>query len=198
MAESTQHKLDRVRPPRVHLTYDVEVGDAIQLKELPFIVGILSDLSGSPEEALPFVKERKFTEIDRDNFNEVLASSKPRLALRVENKLTDEGSMLNAELKFSEIDDFDPVRVIKQIDPLRKLFEARQRLSDLIGKLDGNDSLENILQDVVKNTEDLQKLKSEAAPSTAGTSEDDAGLTSTAASGESAEEPVDEPPEPSE
>ncbi len=190
MAESTQHKLDRVRPPRVHLTYDVEVGDAIQLKELPFIVGILSDLSGSPEEALPFVKERKFTEIDRDNFNEVLASSKPRLALRVENKLTDEGSMLNAELKFSEIDDFNPVRVIKQIDPLRKLFEARQRLSDLIGKLDGNDSLENILQDVVKNTEDLQKLKSEST-----TSAESGDSEAEASSSPAGEEPVEEPPE---
>lgn len=190
MAESTQHKLDRVRPPRVHLTYDVEVGDAIQLKELPFIVGILSDLSGSPEEALPFVKERKFTEVDRDNFNEVLASSKPRLALRVENKLTNEGSMLNAELKFSEIDDFNPVRVIKQIDPLRKLFEARQRLSDLIGKLDGNDSLENILQDVVKNTEDLQKLKSESTAS-AESGGSEAGDSSSPAG----EGPAEEPPE---
>ncbi len=190
MAESTQHKLDRVRPPRVHLTYDVEVGDAIQLKELPFIVGILSDLSGSPEEPLPFVKERKFTEIDRDNFNEVLASSKPRLALRVDNKLTDDDTKLNAELTFSEIDDFNPVQVIKQIEPLRKLFEARQRLSDLIGKLDGNDTLENILQDVVKNTEDLQKLKSESAASAEAGEQ---GLD--ASGGASGAESMEEPPE---
>ncbi|MFH1480983.1 MAG: type VI secretion system contractile sheath small subunit [Pseudomonadota bacterium] len=159
MAESTQHKLDRIRPPRVQITYDVELGGAIQLKELPFVVGILSDLSGKPEEPLPKLKNRKFVEIDRDNFNDVLASIGPRLAFQADNKLTNDGSKLNLELKFNDMDDFNPVNILKQISPLRKLFEARQRLSDLMGKLDGNDDLDRLLQDIVKNTENLKEIK---------------------------------------
>jgi len=159
MAESTQHKLDRIRPPRVQITYDVELGGAIQLKELPFVVGILSDLSGKPEEPLPKLKNRKFVELDRDNFNDVLASIGPRLAFQADNKLTNDGSKLNLELKFNDMDDFNPVNILKQISPLRKLFEARQRLSDLMGKLDGNDDLDRLLQDIVKNTENLKEIK---------------------------------------
>ena len=159
MAESTQHKLDRIRPPRVQITYDVEIGGAIQMKELPFVVGILSDLSGKPEEPLPILKERKFVEIDRDNFNDVMASIGPRMAVPVDNRLTNDGSKLNVELKFNHIDDFNPVNVLKQVTPLRKLFEARQRLSDLLGKLDGNDDLDKLLQDIVQNTEGLQEIK---------------------------------------
>src|SRR5919112_3017687 len=104
--ESIQSKLGRVRPPRVHITYDVEVGDAIQLKELPFVVGVLADLSGKPDEPLPRLKDRKFVEIDRDNFNKVLAGMKPRLAFPVDNKLQNDGTKINVELKFSHIDDF--------------------------------------------------------------------------------------------
>jgi len=163
MAESTQHKLDRIRPPRVQITYDVEIGGAIQMKELPFVVGIMCDLSGKPEEPLPKLKERKFVEIDRDNFNDVLAASKPRLTFQVDNKLVDDGSKLNVELKFSHMDDFNPVNVLKQVEPLNKLFEARGRLSDLIGKLDGNDDLNNILQDMVANTESLKEIKAQTA-----------------------------------
>jgi type VI secretion system protein ImpB len=131
MPESTQKKLSRVRPPRVQITYDVEIGDAIQMKELPFVAGILADLSGKPEEALPKLKERKFVEIDRDNFNDVMASSAPRLAFRVDNKLADDDSKLSVELRFQNIDDFNPAEVVKQIEPLRKLFDARQKLMDL-------------------------------------------------------------------
>jgi type VI secretion system protein ImpB len=163
MAESTQHKLDRVRPPRVQITYDVEIGGAIQMKELPFVVGIMSDLSGKPEEPLPGLKERKFVEIDRDNFNDVLAASKPRLTFQADNKLVDDGSKLNVELKFNHMDDFNPVNILKQVEPLRKLFEARQRLSDLIGKLDGNDDLDKLLQDIVANTEGMQEIKAQTA-----------------------------------
>src|SRR5436309_8496079 len=105
--QSTQHKLDRVRPPRVQITYDVEIGDAIQMKELPFVAGILADLSGKPAEALPTLKDRKFVEIDRDNFNDVLAAAAPRLALRVPNRLAKDDSMLNVELQFKSMDDFD-------------------------------------------------------------------------------------------
>jgi len=150
--ESTQHKLDRVRPPRVHITYDVEVGDAIELKELPFVLGVLGDYSGKPDQPLPRVKDRKFIEIDRDNFNQVLAGMKPRLAYRVDNKLTDDGTKMNVELRFSSMDDFEPDQLVQQIEPLRKLVEARQRLSDLLSKMDGNDRLEALLSEVISNT----------------------------------------------
>jgi len=163
MAQSTQHKLDRVRPPRVQITYDVEIGGAITMKELPFVVGILSDLSGNPEEPLPKLKKRKFVEIDRDNFNEVLAASKPRLTFQADNKLVDDGSKFNVELKFSHMDDFNPVNVLKQVEPLSKLFEARGRLTDLIGKLDGNDDLDKLLQNIVANTESLKEIKAQTA-----------------------------------
>lgn len=163
MAESTQHKLDRIRPPRVQITYDVETGGAIQMKELPFVVGIMSDLSGNPEEPLPKLKERKFVEIDRDNFNDVLAATRPRLTFQVDNKLADDDTKFNVELKFNHMDDFNPVNILKQVEPLRRLFDARQRLSDLIGKLDGNDDLDKLLQDIVANTEGLQEIKAQTA-----------------------------------
>jgi type VI secretion system protein ImpB len=160
-SESTQHKLDRIRKPRVHITYDVEMGGAIELKELPFVVGVLADLSGNPAEALPRLRDRKFVEIDRDNFNKVLAGTKPRLAFQVDNELQGDGSKLNVELKFSSMDDFSPEQVARQVEPMRKLLEARSRLSDLLGKMDGNDRLEDLLQDVVQNTEALKKLGAE-------------------------------------
>ena len=161
MPDSTQHKLDRVRPPRVQITYDVEVGDASQKKELPFIVGVLSDLSGQPAQALPKVKDRKFVEIDRDNYNDVLASIGPRASFRVDNKLANDGSKINVELKFAHIDEFNPTNVVKQIEPLKKLLEARQRLVDLLGKLDGNDKLDELLQEVVANSDGLKELKAQ-------------------------------------
>jgi type VI secretion system protein ImpB len=139
----------------------VEIGDAIEMKELPFVAGILSDLSGKPEEPLPKLKDRKFVEIDRDNFNDVLASIVPRLAFQVDNKLTDDDTKLNIELKFNHMDDFNPVNVVKQVTPLGKLLEARHRLTDLLAKLDGNDDLDRILQDIVENTEGLQEIKTQ-------------------------------------
>lgn len=159
MAESTQHKLDRVRPPRVQITYDVEIGDAIEKKSLPLVVGIMADLAGKPAEPLPILKKRRFTEIDRDNFNGIMASVAPRLAFQVPNRLTAEDSKLNVELQFSHMDDFDPAAVVKQVEPLRRLMEARQRLSDLLTKLDGNDELDRLLQEVVINTENLKELR---------------------------------------
>ena len=156
--ESRQHTLDRVRSPRVHITYDVEIGDAIEMKEIPFVVGVLADLSGKPEEPLPKMKDRKFIEIDRDNFNNVMEGMAPRLAYRVDNKLTNDGSQMAVELRFKNIDDFHPEKVADQVDPLRKLVETRARLSELLGKLDGNDRLDELLQDVLSNTETLQKL----------------------------------------
>ena len=161
MAESIQHKLDRVRSPRVHITYDVEIGDAIEMKEIPFVTGVLADLSGKPDEPLPKLKDRKFIEIDRDNFNQVLEGMKPRVAFRVDNKLTDEDTKLGVELRFKSMDDFHPERVADQITPLRKLAETRRRLSDLLSKLDGNDKLEEMLQEIISNTESIEKLGQE-------------------------------------
>jgi type VI secretion system protein ImpB len=160
-SESLQHKLDRVRKPRVHITYDVEVGDSIEMKEIPFVVGVLADLSGKPDQPLPRLKDRKFIEIDRDNFNKVLEGMKPRLAFKVDNKLTNEGQMA-VDLRFKSLDDFHPEQVANQVEPLRKLVEARRRLSDLLNKLDGNDKLDELLQDVVASTDSLQKLGAEA------------------------------------
>jgi type VI secretion system protein ImpB len=156
--ESTQQKLSRVRAPRVHITYDVEVGDAIELKELPFVVGVLGDFSGKPDEPLPRMKDRKLIEIDRDNFDKVLAGMKPRLAFSVENKLANDGSKMNVELRFNSMEDFEPDQVVQQVDPLRKLIVARQRLSDLVSKMDGNDKLGELLQDVISNTGAQQQL----------------------------------------
>lgn len=159
--ESLQHKLDRVRAPRVHITYDVEVGDAIEMKEIPFVVGVLADLSGKPDEALPKLKDRKFVEIDRDNFDNVLAAMKPRVAFKVDNRLTGDDSKLAVEIRFKSLDDFHPEQVAQQVTPLRKLVEARGRLSDLLNKLDGNDKLDELLQDVMNSTDSLQKLGQE-------------------------------------
>ncbi len=163
--ESLQHTLDRVRSPRVHITYDVEIGGAIEMKEIPFVVGVLSDLSGKPDEPLPPLRDRKFIEIDRDNFNNVLEGMKPRLAFKVDNKLTGEDTKLGVELRFKSIDDFHPERVADQIEPLRKMVETRRRLSDLLNKLDGNDRLDELLQDVLASTESMQKLGEEAGVS---------------------------------
>jgi len=160
--ESLQHTLDRVRAPRVQITYDVEVGDAIEMKEIPFVVGVMSDLSGKPDEPLPRLKDRKFVEIDRDNFDNVLAGMKPRLAYRVDNKLTDDDTKMAVELRFKSIDDFHPERVAEQIAPVRKLVETRKRLSDLLSKLDGNDRLDELLQEVISSTDSLEKLGAEA------------------------------------
>ena len=140
--QSLQHKIDRVRAPRVQITYDVEIGDAIEMKEIPFVAGVLADLSGKPDEPLPKVKERKFVEIDRDNFNTVLEGMKPRVAFKVDNTLTGDDTKLAVELRFKSLDDFRPEQVARQVEPLRKLVEARRRLSDLLGKLDGNDKLD--------------------------------------------------------
>ena len=164
MEGSSQKALGRIRPPRVQITYDVETGGAIEKKELPLIVGIMADLAGKQENPPPPIKMRKFVEIDRDNFNDVMKSIGPRLAFAVPNRLKDDDSQLMVELKFSNIGDLRPESLVKQVKPLRELFEARQRLNDLIAKLDGNDDLIALLQDVAKNTEKQQEIKKATAP----------------------------------
>jgi type VI secretion system protein ImpB len=170
--ESTQQKLSRVRPPRVHITYDVEVGGAIESKEIPFVVGVMGDYSGMPAEALPRVRDRKFIEIDRDNFDAVLSGMKPRLAFRVDNKLTNDGSKLGVELKFNGMSDFEPDQVVQQVEPLRRLVQGRQRLSDLLSKMDGNDKLGDLLQDVLKNSSAQKTLGAQLGLDASGESQE--------------------------
>lgn len=162
MAESTQHKLDRVRPPRVQITYDVEVGGAIQMKELPLVVGILADLVGQNEN-VPRLKERKFVQIDRDNFNDVMSNLSPKLKFAVPNRLTGDGK-LGVDLTFKSIEDFHPTQVLKQVESLKKLLEQRQRLVDIIAKLDGNEDLHNTLQKVMGNAQGLQEVRKLLGP----------------------------------
>ncbi|CAI2531368.1 Uncharacterized protein conserved in bacteria [Serratia ficaria] len=165
--ESTQHKLDRVRAPRVHITYDVDIGDAQEKKELPFVVGVLGDFSGNPLEPLPKLKDRKFIFIDRDNFNGVLKGIKPRLTYRVDNTLVKNGTQLGVELNFNTLEDFEPQNVVRQVEPLRKLLEVRNKLADLRNKMGGNDKLEELLMDVLQNTEKLKTLGKEFGRETA-------------------------------
>jgi type VI secretion system protein ImpB len=156
--DSVQKKLQKVRPPRVQLTYDVEKGDAIEQKEIPFVVGVLGDLSGQPEQPLPRLKDRKFVNVDLDNFDDVLEGVAPRAVFRVPNRISDAGGEFAVELKFKSIDDFRPESVVEQVEPLRKLLEARSKLADLRNKLAGNEKLEDLLTDVLNNTEQLKQL----------------------------------------
>jgi type VI secretion system protein ImpB len=163
MPESLQHKLDRVRSPRVHITYDVEAGGAIEKKELPFVMGVFGDFTGMPEDPLPRIKERKFVEINEDNFDAVLSAMKPHLSFSVENELSEdaEAGQLKVDLRFRGMEDFEPARVARQIPPLKELLDLRTRLADLRGSLQGNDRLDELLQDALRNTEKLEKLKAE-------------------------------------
>ena len=167
---STQHKLDRVRPPRVQITYDVETGGAIELKELPFVVGVLGDFSGQPEQPLPKLKERRFVEVTPDNFAAVLESMKPHLAFSVENKLSEDpnAGQLKVDLHFKSLTDFEPEQVARQVKPLKEMLDLRTKLSDLRGSLQGNDKLEELLLEVVNNSEKMEKLKAELGKSEGG------------------------------
>jgi type VI secretion system protein ImpB len=159
--ESINKKLARVRPARVHISYDVETGGAIEKKEIPFVAGIMADLSGQPEKPLPQLKERNFVEIDRDNFDQVLGKMAPRLAFKVENKLTNDDTKLGIELKFGRMEDFEPQNVVEQVEALRKLSETRRKLANLRSSLYGNDKLDSLLQDVLHNTDTMNKLRTE-------------------------------------
>ena len=160
MADSLQKWVGRNRPPRVQITYDVEIGDAIEKKELPFVVGLMSDLSGNPAEPLPKLRDRRFVEIDRDNFNEVMGKITPRLDLKVADVMKGEGD-LKIVLDFKEFGDFHPEAVVNKIPRLAKLLEARQNLRDLLSKLDGNDELNDLLSDVVVKSKELKEVKAE-------------------------------------
>ncbi len=162
-SNSTQHKLDRVRPPRVHVTYDVEVGGAMEIKELPFVMGVLGDFTGQPEQPLERLRDRKFVEVNPDNFDQVLAGMKPHVSFNVENKLAEnaDAAQLKVDLHFKSMDDFEPENVARQVKPLRDLLDLRTKLSDLKGSLQGNDELDKLLMEAGGNSENLEKLRGE-------------------------------------
>jgi len=159
--ESIQKKISRVRPPRVHITYDVETGGAIEKRELPFVLGVLGDLAGLPDKPQPELKNRRFTEIDPDNFDRVLERVEPRLAFKVDNKLTDDDTKLSVELRFKKLEDFEPQNVVNQVEPLRKLLEERNRLANLRSSLYGNEKLEKFVEEILSNTDALSRLRTE-------------------------------------
>ena len=159
--ESLQKVLTRVRPPRVVLSYDVETGGAIVKKSLPFVVGVMADLTGSPAKPLAAIKDRKFVEIDRDNLDKVLAKMAPRLAFKVDNKLANDDTKIGVELRFTCMADFEPDRLVEQVEPLRRLIELRRKLANLRSSLYGNDKLEKLLQQILHDQGDLDKLRSE-------------------------------------
>ena len=155
---SIHNKLERVRKPRVHIRYDVETEGAQVEKELPFVVGVMGDFSGDPTEPLKPLKDRKFIQIDRDNFNDVMRRMTPGVQMKVENTLAGDGSEMAVDLKFSSMEDFDPANVVNQVEPLRKLQETRDKLRDLMSKVDRSEDLENLLEQVLQSGEDLKSL----------------------------------------
>jgi type VI secretion system protein ImpB len=172
MSSSIHDKLERVRKPRVHITYQVETEGAVVEKELPFVMGVLGDFSGNPTQPLKPLKDRKFIQIDRDNFNEVMARMTPGLNLKVDNTLAGDGSQMAVNLKFNSMDDFEPAQVVGQVEPLRKMLETRDRLRDLLTKVDRSEDLEGLLENILKNTEQLKKLSGELGVKAPGATEE--------------------------
>jgi type VI secretion system protein ImpB len=161
MSASIHDKLNRVRKPRVHITYEVETEGAQIMRELPFVVGIMGDFSGDPTAPLKSLTDRKFVQIDRDNFNDVMASMTPGLKLKVDNKLADDGTQMSVDLKFSSLDDFEPARVAGQVPALAALLETRAKLRDLMSKADRSEELENLLEQVLRSESELKSLSGE-------------------------------------
>jgi type VI secretion system protein ImpB len=158
---SIHDKLDRVRKPRVHITYNVETEGAAVVRELPFVVGVMGDFSGDPTKPLPALKDRKFVQIDRDNFNDVMARMTPGLNLKVENTLRkgdEEASEIAVNLTFKSMEDFEPGRVVEQVPALKKLMETRNKLRDLMSKVDRSEDLEALLDRVLQNSDDLKNI----------------------------------------
>lgn len=161
MSDSIHDKLKRVRKPRVHITYDLETNGATVEKEIPFVMGVMGDYSGDNSEGKKSLKERKFSQIDRDNFNDVLAKVNPQLKLKVDNLLEDDGSQMSVNLDFKNLEDFEPHKIVEQVEPLRKLLETRNKLRDLLTKADRSEDLESLLEDILSNTNSLSSLSSE-------------------------------------
>jgi type VI secretion system protein ImpB len=159
--DSVHEKLKRVRKPRVHITYDVETEGAKEVKELPFVIGVLGDFSGDPTEELKPLRDRKFIQIDRENFDQVMRRMSPGVKMRVENTLKGDGSEMPVSLSFQSLEDFEPGRVVEQVEPLRKLMETRNKLRDLMAKADGSEKLESLLEEVLQDNEKLQGLRAD-------------------------------------
>jgi len=158
---SIHDKLERVRKPRVHITYQVETEGAQVEKELPFVVGVLGDFSGNPTEPLKPLKDRKFIQIDRDNFNDVMARMTPGVNLKVDNTLKGDGSQMAVNLKFSHMDDFTPGKILEQVEPLKKMMETRNKIRDLLSKADRSEDLEAVLEKVLQNPDSIKQLATE-------------------------------------
>jgi len=161
MAESIHNKLKRVRKPRVHITYDVETNGAVAKKEIPFVMGVMGDYSGDNTKDKKALKDRKFSQIDRDNFNDIMAKTAPKLNLKVENTLAGDGSEMAIDLDFNHMEDFEPHKIVDQVEPLKKLLQTRDRLRDLLSKADRSEELEDILENILNNTEALSSLSGE-------------------------------------
>ncbi len=161
MADSIHDKLKRVRKPRVHITYDLETNGAVVEKEIPFVMGVMGDYSGDNTENKKALKDRKFSQIDRDNFNEVMAKIEPSAAMKVENTLEGDDSEMSVDLNFKNIEDFEPHKIVDKVEPLKKLMDTRNKLRDLLTKADRSEELENILEDVLSSTEALASLSGE-------------------------------------
>lgn len=158
---SVHDKLNRVRKPRVHIAYEVETGGAMVEKELPFVAGVVGDFSGDPTEPLKPLRDRKFIQIDRDNFNDVMKRMTPGLNFKVENTLAGDGSEMGVDLSFKSMADFEPAQVVQQVEPLKNLMATRDKLRDLLTKVDRSEDLENLLEQVLQNEGDLKKLSEE-------------------------------------
>ncbi|MBL1262045.1 MAG: type VI secretion system contractile sheath small subunit [Thiotrichaceae bacterium] len=161
MADSIHDKLKRVRKPRVHITYDVETNGAVTKKELPFVMGVMGDYSGDNTEDKKPLKDRKFAQIDRDNFNEIMSKTAPKLNMKVENTLANDGSEMSVSLDFKEMEDFEPHKLVEQVEPLKKLMETRNKLRDLLSKADRSDELESLLEEILSNADTMATLSGE-------------------------------------
>jgi len=161
MSDSIHDKLKRVRKPRVHITYDLETNGAVTDKEIPFVMGVMGDYSGDNTEGKKALKDRKFSQIDRDNFNEVMGKVNPQLNMKVENTLEGDGSELSVNLDLHNMEDFEPQKVVDQVEPLKKLMETRNKLRDLLTKADRSEDLEEVLEQVLMNTSALNSLSTE-------------------------------------
>lgn len=161
MSDSIHDKLKRVRKPRVHITYDVDTNGAVQEKELPFVMGVMGDYSGDNTDKKKALKDRKFSQIDRDNFNEVMNNVSPEVNLKVENTLEGDGSEMGVNLDFKNMEDFEPQNIVEKVDPLKKLMETRNKLRDLLTKADRSEDLENLLEEVLGDSDALAALQNE-------------------------------------
>lgn len=163
MASSVHDKLKRVRKPRVHITYDVETEGAQEVKELPFVVGVMGDFSGDSAVAKKSLKERKFVDLKKDKFDQVMARIEPGVKMKVENTIEKNGKEFEVNLKFRSMEDFEPEKLVEQIEPLRKLMETRNALRDLMAKADGSEKLESLLEQILQDQGSLASLNNEVA-----------------------------------